>query len=435
MRILVADPIAPDGVELLRKSFDVTVRTGMRPDELLATIPSCAALVVRSETRVTAEVIRAASALQVIGRAGVGVDNIDVNAATAKGVVVVNAPTGNNIAAAEHAIAMMLSLARHIPQANASLKSGEWKRSKFVGVELRNKTLGVLGLGKIGSEVVRRALGLEMRVIAFDPFVSPERAQALGVELRTLEEVLAQSDFVSVHTPLTEQTRALVGPAEIELMKRSARLINCARGGIIDEQALYAAVESERIAGAAIDVFSIEPATDNPLVRSDRIIVTPHLGASTEEAQVNVAVDVAEQIIDVLEGRPARYAVNAPFIPPDTAPLIAPYIQLAEQLGRMATQLAEGQVHAVTVSVSGELAEVSTAPLRAAAIKGLLEPISEQQVNLVNADFIARERGLHVMEQRALDPVNYTRLLTITVKTTTGTTTCGGTVMRGEPHI
>lgn len=436
MRILVADPIAPDGIELLKQRFDVDVRVGLKPAELLEIIGAYAALVVRSETKVTAEVIQAGANLQVIGRAGVGVDNIDVPAATARGIVVVNAPTGNNIAAAEHTVAMMLSLARHIPQANASLKAGEWKRSKFVGLELRNKTLGVVGLGKIGSEVSRRALGLEMRVVGFDPFITPDRAKSLGVELRSLNDLLAESDFVTVHTPLTDQTKALIGAEEIALMKPTARIINCARGGIIDEQALYDAVESGRIAGAAIDVFTAEPAVDNILLKSDKIVVTPHLGASTEEAQVNVAIDVAEQIVDVLQDRPARYAVNAPFIPPEAAPILAPYLLLGERLGRMATQLAEGQVGAITITVSGEIAELTTTPIRTAVIKGLLEPVSEQQVNMVNANVIARERGLHVVEQKALEPAgNYTSLLTVTVKTSSGTTTCGGAMMRDEPHI
>ncbi len=315
MRVLIADPIAPQGIETLRAVADVDVKTGQSADALIAMIGDYDALVVRSETRVTEPIIAAATRLQVIGRAGVGVDNIDIPAATAAGIIVVNAPTGNTISAAEHTIGLMLALARHIPQADASLHAGRWERGKFVGTEVRGKTLGIVGLGQVGSEVARRAVGLDMRVIGFDPFLTEERARMLGVELvPALDDLLAAADFFAVHTTLSSATRGLIGSEELAKMKPSARVINTARGGIIDEDALLEAVRSGRIAGAAVDVFVKEPAPDTILAADPRIIVTPHLGASTEEAQERVAIDVADQIADVLQGRPARYAVNAPML-------------------------------------------------------------------------------------------------------------------------
>ncbi|HTE86613.1 MAG TPA: phosphoglycerate dehydrogenase, partial [Dehalococcoidia bacterium] len=315
-KILVADPIAEDGIELLSRSGEVDTRTGLKPDELAATIGDYDALVVRSETKVTAAIFEAGHRLQVVGRAGVGVDNIDLDAATQHGVVVVNAPTGNTTSAAELAVALMLALARHIPAADASLKVGQWQRSRFVGVELRGKTLGIVGLGQVGSEVARRARAFEMRLLGYDPFVPEERARALGVELCTLEALLGASDFLTVHTTLTAGTRGLIGAEELKLVKPTIRLINTARGGVIDEEALAGALREGRVAGAAIDVFTEEPATANPLLQAPNLITTPHLGASTAEAQERVAVDVAEQIAAVLRGEPAQYAVNAPMPAP-----------------------------------------------------------------------------------------------------------------------
>ncbi|TET96672.1 MAG: phosphoglycerate dehydrogenase, partial [Dehalococcoidia bacterium] len=312
-RVLVCDPIAEDGIAVLQQfGAQVDVRTGLSPDELEAAVDSYEALIVRSETKITRQVIAAAGRLQVIGRAGIGVDNIDLEAATEKGVVVVNAPTGNIISAAEHAVALMLALARHIPDASASLKSGRWDRKRFMGLEVRGKTLGILGLGQVGSEVARRARGLEMKVIAHDPFVPEERARTLGVELVPFEQLLRESDFLTVHTTLSESTRRLIGEAELREMKPTARLINTARGGIVDEGALDAALREDRLAGAALDVFETEPLTSHPLFSNERVVVTPHLGASTAEAQERVSQDMAEQIIAVIKGEPAQYAVNAP---------------------------------------------------------------------------------------------------------------------------
>ena len=347
-RILVCDPIAEDGIALLKRlGAEVDVRTGLSPDELRAAVDGYDALIVRSETRLTREIIEAAGKLQVIGRAGIGVDNIDVQAATEKGVVVVNAPTGNVISAAEHTIALMLALARHIPDANASLKSGHWERKRFLGLEVRGKTLGIIGLGQVGSEVARRARGLEMRVLAHDPFVPEERARALGVELIAFDELLRESDFLTVHTTLTEGTRHLIGKAEMAQMKPTARIINTARGGIVDEAELDAALKAGKLAGAALDVFETEPLTSHPLFENEKVIVTPHLGASTTEAQERVAVDVAEQIVAVMKGEPAQYAVNAPLISPETYSYLAPYIPVAFKTGSLAVQLCEGQMEEI----------------------------------------------------------------------------------------
>jgi D-3-phosphoglycerate dehydrogenase / 2-oxoglutarate reductase len=435
-RVLVADPIAQDGIDVLVRRAEVDVHTGLAPESLIDLIPAYDALVVRSETRVTAEVIETGRRLQVIGRAGVGVDNIDIAAATRRGIVVVNAPTGNTISAAEHTIGLMLALARHIPQADASMRAGEWQRAKFVGVELRGKTLGVIGLGQVGGEVARRARGLEMHVIGVDPFVPEERARALGVELVEFDDLLARADVIAVHTTLTQGTRGLIGADEIARMKPSVRLINTARGGIIEEAALIEAVRSGRIAGAAVDVFTEEPLKDFAIAQVPGIIVTPHLGASTAEAQERVAVDVAEQILCVLGGEPAAYAVNAPLVAPETMTVVAPFLPAAEICGSMATQLSQGQLRDVEIAYNGELALHDTGVLRAAVIRGLLRPISEEHVSVVNANLVAESRGLRIVERK--DPEEAegaVSLLTVRVRTASGGTAVSATVEHGQPHI
>jgi D-3-phosphoglycerate dehydrogenase len=435
-RVLIADPVAQDGIDRLAREAEVVVRTGLAPDDLRAIIGDFDALVVRSETRVTADIIAAGTRLQVIGRAGVGVDNIDIPAATQRGIIVVNAPTGNTISAAEHTIGLMLALARHIPQAYASLCSHEWKRSQFVGVELRGKTLGIIGLGQVGSEVARRARGLEMRLLGHDPFVPEERARSLGVELVELHRLLGDADFITVHTTLTPGTRGLIGPDEIALMKPSVRLINTARGGIIEEEALVEAVHSGRIAGAAVDVFSKEPAPDTPLAGEPHIVVTPHLGASTAEAQERVAVDVAEQIAAVLRGEHAPYAVNAPLVPPETMSVLAPYVAAAEMVASLATQLSQGQLRAVEIVYEGDLALHETTLLRAAVIRGLLRPVSEGHITIVNANLVAEQRGLHIVEHKDPDSEDVgAGLLTVRVRTAAGETAVAGDVQHGQPHI
>jgi D-3-phosphoglycerate dehydrogenase len=435
MKILVCDPIAQEGIDYLKKYAEVDVKLKQKPEELLAIVGDYDALVVRSETKIPAAAIEKGRRLQVIGRAGSGVDNIDVAAATQRGIVVVNAPTGNTIAAAEHSIAMMLALARHIPQACSKLRSGTWDRSSFMGTELRNKTLGVVGLGNVGSEVARRAQGFQMRIVAYDPFISPEYAKNLGIEPLPLEELIKVSDFITFHLPLNDSTRGMIGEKQIATMKPSVRLINCARGGLIDEKALSQAVKEGKIAGAAVDVFTKEPTTDNPLLDCDRIIVTPHLGASTAEAQVSVATDVAEQIITVLEGKPAKYAVNAPMISAETFPVLAPYLKAATALGKLAAQLVEGQMTSIDISYEGEVANYDTTALKAGVIGGLLETASEERVNLVNAGMMAQRRGLKVTEHKSPDCENYSSLISLRATTSKGTIQVASTVMRGETHI
>ena len=435
-RILVCDPIAEDGVEALRRfGADVDVRTGLSPEQLREAVDAYNALVVRSETKVTRDIIEASRELQVIGRAGIGVDNIDVVAATEKGVVVVNAPTGNIISAAEHAVALMLSLARHIPEANASLRGGKWERSRFLGTEVRGKTLGIIGLGQVGSEVARRARGLEMRVIANDPFVPEERARVLGVELVPLDALLRESDFITVHTTLGEGTKKLIGQDELRLMKPAALIVNTARGGIVDEAALEKALREGWIAGAALDVFEKEPITKHPLFEMDRVVVTPHLGASTAEAQERVAVDVAEQIIAVLRGEPARYAVNAPLISPETYSFLAPYLPVASMVGSLAVQLCEGQMGEIEIDYSGEIAQHDLTPLKAAVVGGLLSPISEEHVNVVNVDIVAQRRGLQITEKRGPSHEIYANLITLRISTSVGETRVSGTLAHDGPHV
>ncbi len=435
MKVLVAEPLGEEGIELLRAYAEVDVKPSLNHDQLLAIIGDYDALVVRSQTRVTEDIINAGKKLQVIGRAGVGVDNIDVNAATRKAIVVVNAPTGNTISAAEHAIGLMFSLARSIPQANAALKAGQWRRNEFMGVELRNKVLGLVGLGNVGSEVARRARGLEMSVIAYDPFVSVDYAHNLRVELVTLDRVLQAADFISLHVPLNEHTKGIIGRAQLAMVKPNCCIVNTARGGLIDEEALAEAVHEKKLAGAAIDVFPQEPVTQSVLFREDRIIVTPHLGASTVEAQAQAAHDVAEQIAAILKGQPARYAVNAPFIPVETMAVLTPFVKAMATAGSLVCQLAGGQMSTINVKYEGEVANYDTNALKAALLGGLLSRISEERINLVNANMMAARRGLTVVEQKDPTCQNYASLITVELGTTAGRVVAAVTVMRGETHV
>jgi D-3-phosphoglycerate dehydrogenase len=433
-KILVADPIAQDGIDILQREAEVDVRTGLSTGELIRIIGEYDVLVVRSETKVTAEVFAAGKRLRAVGRAGVGVDNIDLTAATQRGVIVVNAPLGNTISAAEHAIALMLALARHIPAANASLKSGAWDRSRFKGYELRGKTLGVIGLGNVGSEVAKRAKGLDMHVVARDPYISPERAAVLGVELaESLDDLLARSDILSLHTVAPEQ---IIGERELTKCKPSLRLINTARGNHVDYDALSKAIDEGRIAGAAIDVFPEEPPDmASAVLHNDKIIVTPHLGALTAEAQERVAVDVALQILAILRGEPAQYAVNAPMIAAETMTVIAPYIPVAEKAASLATQLAAGQMGNIEIEYLGEIAQHDTTALRAAVIKGLVAPISEENVTIVNANLIAENRGMKIVERKGPGEDVYANLIRVHLHTSTGETDVTGTVAHDGPHI
>ncbi|PZC46894.1 MAG: D-3-phosphoglycerate dehydrogenase [Chloroflexi bacterium] len=434
-RILVADSIAAEGIELLKELGEVDVRTGLSEDEICEVIGEYDALVVRSQTKVTARVLETGAKLQVVGRAGVGVDNIDLEAATRSGIAVVNAPTGNIVAAAEHTIALMMAAARRIPQAHASLTSGQWRRSEFTGIEIRKKTLGLVGLGRVGTEVARRANGLEMHVLAYDPFVTAAHARTLDVELASFEEVLRTADYISLHTPLTEQTRGLIGGAELAMTKTTAILVNCARGELIDEQALLEAIQGGTLAGAALDVFSKEPMTESPLFGDERIIVTPHLGASTQEAQYEVSVEVAEQVRLTLEGKPARHVVNAPFVAPETHAVVAPFLDVAVRVGGLVSQLAEGRVQSIQIQYDGDIGEHDTNMLKAAVLVGIMGRTSEQRVNVVNAQLIASQRGLEVLEKKGGGAGDLVSLLTVEMVTEQGTSKVSGTVLRNTAHI
>ncbi|MCS7206501.1 MAG: phosphoglycerate dehydrogenase [Dehalococcoidia bacterium] len=439
LRILVADPLHPQGVEFLRSQPDVEVvlRQKDAPAEaFIHHLREAHALIVRSETKVTSDLFAQAPNLVVVGRAGVGVDNIDVEEATRRGVAVVNAPTGNIIAAAEHTIALLLAVARRIPQAHASLQRGEWKRSQFIGTQVRDKTLGIIGLGRVGSQVAQRARGLQMRLLAYDPFVSADFAQRLGVTLVPLERLLQEADFVTIHAPLTPATRHLIGTGQLALMKPGAYLINVARGDLVDEEALLRSLNEGRLAGAALDVFSQEPPpADHPLLRHPRVVVTPHLGASTEEAQAEVAQEVAEQVLAVLRGQPSAYTINAPMVVPESQKVLAPYLPVATTLGRIAIQLLDGQLQRVVLRYQGEIAQHDTTILKAAALVGLLQPTTDQRVNLVNAQSVATRRGLVVAEEKGPAPEHYASLLGVELEATGGRVSLVGTAMRGEVHI
>ena len=438
MKVLVADPIADEGIARLRQCASVDVKTKLSPEELCAEVQHYDALVVRSQTRVTADVIEHGRNLKVIGRAGVGVDNIDVEAATRRGIIVANAPEGNTLAATEHTMAMMLSLARNIPQATASLKKKEWKRSKFMGVELNEKTLGIVGFGRIGRELAKRAIALDMKVVAYDPFITKERAAQLGVDMMSMADLFKIADVITVHTPLIAETKHIINARSIATMKDGVRIINCARGGIIDEKALYDAVRSGKVAGAALDVFETEPPTDSPLLTLDNVIVTPHLGASTVEAQLNVAVSVARQCIEVLKGGAAKYVVNAPMVPPDQAETLAPYTQLAEKMGRFVIQTAGGRLASVECIYGGDLSAYAGSMkfVTRHALKGLLDPILQQPVNIVNAEFIAKERGIAVSETVTQEANGFKNLITIKIRTDKGEESVSGTVFfKGRSRI
>jgi D-3-phosphoglycerate dehydrogenase len=439
-KVLVSDSLSDSGLTPLRaaQGIEVDVRTGLSPEQLLEVIGDYDALLVRSSTYVNQAVIQAGKRLRVVARAGVGVDNIDVEAATGAGVIVVNAPTGNVVAAAEHTVALLLALARHIAQADASVRAGQWKRNQFLGVEVRNKVLGTVGMGRVAQEVVRRAQGLGMQVIAYDPYVTPEYAAQRGVRMVSLDTLLDESDFLTVHVPLTSQTTNLIDRPQLQKMKPTARILNVARGGVINEDALVAAVEAGEIAGAALDVFTEEPLpADTPLRNNPKILLTPHLGGSTYEAQEQVAEDVALQVIDVLNDRPARYAVNAPIIPPKDLDFLIPFIDVAERMGRFLQQMGgEGGINRIEIAAHGDLANFDLAYLKAGAIKGLLSGVVNIRVNLVNAALLAERRGIDVVEQRLHQhEARYENMLSLTVTTPQEQLSVRGSVIQGEPYI
>ena len=441
-RILVVEPVAESATELLVARHTTEVRLGLSREALLHLLAETGgwdALVVRSQTRVDAELLRAAAPrISVVGVASVGTDRIDVHAATRAGVMVVNAPTGNTIAAAEHTMALMLSLLRHIPEADASVRRGEWERSRFTGRELRGKILGIVGLGKIGKAVARRAAAFEMRLLANDPFLTEEQAAEAGAKLVGLSELLHRSDVVTVHTPLTPRTRGLLGEAQLQAMKPGAFVMNVARGGIVDETALAEALQSGRVSGAAVDVYASEPMDpDNPLRRAPRLLLTPHLGASTTEAQDRVGMEMAEQVLMSLSGITPPYAINAPTVAPETAPKLRPYVELARRMALLARQLAPDAFDAVALTYAGDIAGGECAPIRTAALSGLLEAVTDQRVNAVNADLVARERGLTVREERSPSSDPWASLVELAVGPAEGEPILrlSGSTAHGRPHL
>ena len=434
-KVLVTDAIAPEGLDLLRTGAEVDVKRGLNETELIDIIKEYEALVVRSETKVTPAVIRAGGQLKVIARAGIGVDNIDLEAATVAGIPVVNAPIGNTVAAAEHTMALMLSLARNVPQAYASMKNGEWKRSAYMGVEVRGKVLGVVGLGRVGTEVAIRARAFGMTLVAYDPFVSPDYASRLGAQVVSLDELLVSSDFITLHTPLTPNTNKLIGSRELSLMKPDARLINVARGELVDEAALLEALQADKLGGAALDVFIEEPPDDMTLAQHSRVISTPHLGASTEEAQREVAIEAAGQVLAILDGQSASNMVNAPVVRPEVQAILSPYLPVASLLGKLLTHLSDEQFVGVTIRYQGEIADHDTSILKAAVLEGVLTPVISEHVNLINAPFLAQRRGLSITEEKSSEAAEYASLITVTLNTTEEGVSLAGTALRDGPRI
>jgi len=427
-KVLIADQMDPKAAEIFRaRGVAVDEKTGLSADELAAIIADYDGLAIRSSTKVTARLLDAAPRLRVVGRAGIGVDNVDIPAASARGVVVMNTPFGNSITTAEHAVAMMFALARDLPAADASTQAGKWEKNRFMGVELTSKTLGLIGAGNIGSIVADRAQGLKMRVVAYDPFLTPERALEIGVEKVDLETLLRRADFITLHTPLTDQTRGILSRGALARTKPGVRIINCARGGLIDEAALKEALESGHVAGAALDVFGEEPARDNPLFGTPRLICTPHLGASTTEAQVNVAIQVAEQMADFLVSGGVTNALNMPSLSAEEAPRLRPYMALAEKLGSLLGQIEGQALTGISVEVEGAAAELNQKPITGAVLAGLMRVWSDS-VNMVNAPFLAKERGLDVREIRHEREGDYHTLVRVTATTKKGDRSVAGTL-------
>ena len=437
-RVLVSDKLSETAVQIFRDrgiAVDYLPDLGKDKDALLTAIPLYDGLAIRSATKVTRKILEAATKLKVVGRAGIGVDNVDIPAASSRGIVVMNTPFGNAITTAEHALAMMMALARQIPEANSSTHAGKWEKNRFMGVELFNKTLGVIGCGNIGSIVADRALGLKMKVIAFDPFLSPERAIDLGVEKVELDDICKRSDFITLHTPMTERTRGIMNAAALATCKKGVRIINCARGGLVVEDDLYDALKSGQVAGAALDVFEVEPATTHKLFHLENVVATPHLGASTGEAQENVALQVAEQMADYLLSGAVTNALNMPSISADEAPRLKPFVALAEKLGSFAGQLTDGPITGVVIEYAGDVGEMNTRALTSAALAGVLQPMLGT-VNMVSAPIVARERGIKVDEVRQSQRGAYETYIRLTVRTNSIERSVAGTVFSdGKPRI
>ncbi|MDD5730905.1 MAG: phosphoglycerate dehydrogenase [Candidatus Omnitrophica bacterium] len=439
MKILVSDALSEEGLKILRenKDFLVDVKTGLKPEELKEIIKDYDALIVRSATKANKDLINAASKLKVIGRAGVGLDNVDLAVATERGIVVMNTPAGNTISTCEHTFSLILSVARSIPQANESTKKGEWKRSKYMGVELYNKTLGIIGLGRIGTEVAKRAFSFGMKVVAFDPFLNREVARELGIEAVTLSDLLKAADFITVHVPLSADTKHMISDKEFDMMKKTCRIVNCARGGIIDEAALAKAIKEGKIAGAALDVFEKEPPDPaNELLKLDNVVVSCHLGASTEEAQVNVAIEVAECVRDYLLGRGIRNAANYPSVEAELYKVLQPYIIMSERLGNFSSQIIEGGIKEVEIRYTGEITKYDTTSLTMAVIKGLLNPILKEAVNFINAIPLAKSRGIKIEQIKTSSEEDFVNLITLKIVTDKETKQVAATLSpKREPRI
>ncbi len=435
-KVLISDKMDPKAAEIFRaRGVEVDEITGKTPDELKAIIGAYDGLAIRSSTKVTREILEAATNLKVVGRAGIGVDNVDIPSASAKGVVVMNTPFGNSITTAEHAIALMFALARDLPEADRSTQAGKWEKNRFMGVEVTGKTLGLIGAGNIGSIVADRALGLKMKVIAYDPFLTPERALEMGVEKMSLDDLLLRADFITLHTPLTDQTRNILSRENLAKTKKGVRIINCARGGLIDETALKEGLESGHVGGAALDVFVQEPAKESPLFGTPNFISTPHLGASTNEAQVNVAIQVAEQMADYLVSGGVTNALNVPSLSAEEAPRLKPYMALAEKLGSLIGQLAHGEIARVSIHSEGAAAELNQKPIVSAVLAGFLR-VHSDTVNMVNAPFLAKERGMEVREVRNEKEGDYHTLLRVSVKTDAGERSVAGTLFsNAQPRL
>ena len=435
-KVLISDKMSPKAAEIFRaRGIEVDERPGLTKEELTAIIGDYDGLAIRSSTKATAALLDAAKNLKVIGRAGIGVDNVDVPAATTRGIVVMNTPFGNSITTAEHAIALMFALARQLPEADASTQAGKWEKNRFMGVEVTSKTLGLIGCGNIGSIVAERALGLKMKVVAFDPFLTPERAKDLGVEKVTLDELLAKADFITLHTPLTDSTKNILSAGNLAKTKKGVRIINCARGGLVDEAALKAGLDSGHIGGAALDVFVQEPAHESPLFGTPNFISTPHLGASTDEAQVNVAIQVAEQMSDFLLTGGVSNALNMPSLSPEDAPKLRPYMALAEHLGALIGQLEQDEIRSVTVEVEGAAAQLNIKPITGAVLAGLMRTFSDT-VNMVNAPAMARDRNIEVAEVRHERDTDYQTLVRVRVKSTSGERSVAGTLFgASQPRL
>jgi len=437
MKVLVSDKLSEEGLKILKScpQLEVDVKTGLSPEDLVKTIPEYDALIIRSATTVTEAVLAAGKKLKLVGRAGIGVDNVDLNAASKYGVIVENTPSGNAVTTAEHAIAMMFSVSRMIPQAHKKMKEGVWDKKSFVGHELCNKVLGVAGVGNIGRIVANRGLGLKMKVIGYDPFLTPEAAAEMGIELVSLADLFKRSDYITVHVPLNDKTRNLINREAFTQMKKGVYIINCARGGVVNEADLLTALQEGRVGGAALDVFEQEPtAMDSPLIQHPNVVVTPHLGASTDEAQLNVAIEVAEQIVDYFSKGEIRNAVNFPSISSELAKVLKPYLSLCEKIGSLQGQLAEGTPKKITIEYTGEIAKYPLSPMTVSVLKGILEPILEEvSVNYVNSTVIAKERGVKIVEAKTDQVQDFASLIKVTLETSIGTRIVSGTIF-GKTH-